>query len=294
LIYKPVVDKETGDVTDWELKNSIPYDLIILDEASMINEKLFEDLMSYKIPLLAVGDCGQLPPIDGKLNLMANPDIKLEKIHRQAENDPIIQISFLARTEGFIPYKKFGDKAQKITKGQFSIKTFVDTSDFNNSIILCGFNTTRVMLNKTVRDILGYHQDVPEIGDRVICLKNNAKAKNCAIYNGLQGTIKSCNSNKSGYKVIIGMDNEIQSYKGTISSFTFNNEKGLVNDDYRKYLDYFDYSYAISVHKSQGSQWTKTVVFEQPCSYWTGDNWKRWLYTAVTRASKELIIVGSR
>jgi exodeoxyribonuclease-5 len=294
LIYVPVIDPESNDVIDWKKKEKLDFDLIILDEASMINEYLFEDLKSYDIPILCVGDHYQLPPIDGKLNLMASPDIKLTKIHRQAENDPIIQMSLLARTEGFIPYSRFGDKAMKIYKGQFSIKSFTDEADFKDSVILCGFNSTRVSLNQTVRIILNYPSTTPVINDRVICLKNNAKAKNCAIYNGIQGTVRTCKSNKSGYKMTVDIDNESRFYKGVVSSDTFNSEKGIDRDNYRNYLDYFDYGYCISVHKSQGSEWDTVVLFEERSKYWTGDNWTRWLYTAVTRAKKKLIIIGQR
>jgi exodeoxyribonuclease-5 len=294
LIYFPVIDKVTGEIIDWEKKEKLDYDLIILDEASMINEYLFEDLQSYNIPILAVGDCFQLPPIEGKLNLMLSPDIKLTKIHRQSENNPIIQVSLLARNEGFIPYKKFSDNVVKITKREFSIINFVDNYDFNKSIILCGFNNTRVSINKAVREILKFKSYTPEPKDRVICLKNNTKAKDCPIFNGLTGTVEKCISKSSGYRMEISVDNEIKHYKGMVSDTTFNNEKGVIAEDYRNYLDYWDYSYSISVHKAQGSEFDNVALFEQHCDYWTGDNWKRWLYTAVTRAKNKLIIIGQR
>ena len=51
----------------------------------------------------------------------------------------------------------------------------------------------------------------------------------------------------------------------------------------------FDYGYAITAHKAQGSQFEKIVVFDE----WLGDKeyHNRWLYTSVTRASQKLVIV---
>ena len=59
----------------------------------------------------------------------------------------------------------------------------------------------------------------------------------------------------------------------------------------RRYLDCFDFGYALTVHKSQGSEWDNVMVIEQPCKYWSGRDWNRWLYTAVTRAKNRLLIV---
>ena len=103
LIYEPILDDVTNEIIGWVLRVKIPYDLIVIDEASMVNEELFKDLCSYNIPILAVGDHGQLPPIDGNLNLMKSPMLKLEKVHRFAESNPITKVSILAREQGFIP-----------------------------------------------------------------------------------------------------------------------------------------------------------------------------------------------
>jgi len=78
LIYTPDVDKN-GDVIGWKLRDNLDdYDLLILDEASMVSEDVFCDLESFGIPILAVGDHGQLPPVGGNLNLMKDPQSKLE------------------------------------------------------------------------------------------------------------------------------------------------------------------------------------------------------------------------
>ena len=57
-------------------------------------------------------------------------------------------------------------------------------------------------------------------------------------------------------------------------------------------FDYFDYGYACSVHKSQGSEWDRVILFEQRTHRWEDAYYAKWLYTAVTRAKKKLFIIS--
>jgi len=57
--------------------------------------------------------------------------------------------------------------------------------------------------------------------------------------------------------------------------------------------DLFDFGYALTVHKAQGSQAKKVILFEERFSKMDDTDWKRWLYTAITRAEEELLIFGS-
>jgi len=54
----------------------------------------------------------------------------------------------------------------------------------------------------------------------------------------------------------------------------------------------FDFAYAITVHKAQGSQAKRVILFEERFKQMSDLDWRRWLYTAVTRAEEELIILG--
>ena len=321
LIYEPVIVKE--EVVDWKLREKLNADLIVVDEASMLGEEIYKDLSSFGIPILAVGDHCQLPPIDGVLNLMSNPDIKLEKVHRFSETNSLMKISIMARMNGYIPHGKYGENVIKIHKNHSLITDFINQSietNFLDSVILCGFNRTRIDLNKRIRAKMGLKTKYPSVGERVICLKNNKNAKNCPIYNGVLGTMKSCLEYPEYLDVKIEIDGEAKWYKGKISKTTFNNEKPEMyefiyeevdeeededkyitkHSKYRKnyrtktvrvYLDCFDFGYALTVHKSQGSEWDRVLLIEQPCDYWSGPNWKKWLYTGVTRCADQLLLV---
>jgi exodeoxyribonuclease V len=56
--------------------------------------------------------------------------------------------------------------------------------------------------------------------------------------------------------------------------------------------DLFDFGYALTVHKAQGSSADSVLVFEERNKHMNDDDWRRWLYTAVTRAERRLIIIG--
>jgi exodeoxyribonuclease V len=57
----------------------------------------------------------------------------------------------------------------------------------------------------------------------------------------------------------------------------------------RKHSDEFDYGYALTVHKAQGSQWDRLVLFDESFAF--RDSRERWLYTAITRAAESITIV---
>ena len=107
LIYTAITNKQ-GNITGWKRRDYIDADLIIVDEASMVDPFILNDLLSYEVPIVAVGDHGQLPPIGTNYSLMQSPHLTLTQIHRQEEDSPIIDVSILARTSGEIPVQKFG------------------------------------------------------------------------------------------------------------------------------------------------------------------------------------------
>jgi len=308
LIYIPVLNAK-NQIIGWTLRESLAgYDLIIVDEASMVNEELYYDLESFGIPILAVGDHGQLPPIGGNLNLMEKPQLRLEKIHRQAADNPIIKLSYMARTDGFINYGAYGKTVVKTYKKNDLVGQFIKHSgDFSDTSVLCGFNKTRVQINKRIREVFGYTSEYPEPGERVMCLKNNRQAKDCPIYNGVQGTVMNSRDMGQYLKMEIDIDGEQKAYLGPVTYTAFNEKSPEMNSrmikwmgpdgdsEYfkveKRYPDYFDFGYCLSVHKSQGSEWRRVMVVEQPCDLWKGKDWNRWLYTAVTRASEQLLIV---
>ena len=294
LIYRPLLD-EREEIVGWERVpvDDFKYSLIVIDEASMVTEDIWNDLLSFNTPILAVGDHGQLPPINSSFNLMSKPELKLEEIYRQDADNPIIKVSEIARKDGKIPFDIFGRNIKKIHKEdeetQEALFDIFESFD-ENTMVLCGYNTTRIKLNKGIR-ALHFDKEIPQIGDRVICLKNN---RNESIYNGMTGSILEISKERlhgfAYYDTEIALDFEDYTFWGKISINQFNSP--TLVDLKMKDVNYFDFGYALTVHKAQGSQAKRVVVFEERFPKMDDDTFSRWLYTAVTRAEKELTIVG--
>jgi len=291
LIYTPMVN-DREEIVGWKTKEEIEPDLIIIDEASMVDGMIWNHLCSYKKPMIVVGDHGQLPPIAGSFNLMQKPILTLETIHRQAAENPIIALSIAVRETGEIEAKKYSSHVRKYQRDDELIGEAMNEllNNFNkNTLILCGYNTTRKRLNAAIRNNLGFESPEPSSGDRVICLRNNHKKR---IYNGQLGTIISIRrANPQWYTAEIAMDGDEKHFEGQISveQFTADSAMNFTNDR-KKTIDgdLFDFGYALTVHKAQGSQAKRVILFEERFKQMSDDEWKRWLYTAVTRAEEEL------
>ena len=267
-------------------------ELFVIDEGGMVNKEIALDILSYGIPVLVLGDLDQLPPVIGDAFFLRNPDVILTKVMRQAEGDPIIHLSQMAKKGIYIPTGKYGDRCYVVMKDQI-------TDDIMKSadIIICGKNKTRENINRHVRyNILGRTQDHPYIGDKIICRQNNWKLKienDLFLINGMNGYIENIYLDTyNGKHINIDfrpefLENEcfrnIQiDYKYLFMDFEERKNQG------RGYVNRFEFGYAITAHLSQGSQYDKVLLFNERM----GDErfYRKWLYTAITRAKTHLIL----
>jgi exodeoxyribonuclease V len=297
LMYTAVTDDD-GKILLWRRNSELPYDLIIIDEASMVTSDIWNDLLKYGLPIIAIGDHGQLPPIDSAFNLMETPELRLEKIHRQAEGNPIIEIATLARETGKIPFRSFSTDVLKVDRQTEDVSELLQqwvVPYSKDTLVLCARNKTRIQLNKHIRSLIGYEEEMPQIGETVICLKNNYESAGGPIYNGMLGKVKRIEAKYiHWYDIDIEFHDEDRLFSGEVSQHQFFQEKTIDSVKglhYTRIGDRFDFGYALTVHKAQGSQAKSVVVFEEYAPYMTDEEWRRWLYTAVTRASDRLLII---
>lgn len=300
LIYRPIVDPKKGTVMGWMRHPYLDYDLVVVDEASMVSSKIFNDLKKYNKKILAIGDHAQLPPINSFLNLMENPNLKLTKIHRQAENNPIIKYSMLIRNgEDLSKFQYDNDKIVVTNKKdpflfEFIEKSFSDENK-KDSCALCFYNRTRVNTNKNIRKIIGQTTEDPSMNDTVICLKNDD-----VVFNGFRGDIKYICARPHHYDCLIDIFDENIKVDGLVCKYQFNQEKTFAShnelDSWYKAKSWtdvgllFDFGYCLTVHKAQGSGFSNVLLFQEGYSG-DQDYYRRWLYTAVTRSSNKLVIV---
>lgn len=269
--------------------------LIVLDEVSMVDKQLGEDLLSFGTPILVVGDPGQLPPVKNDKGegffMRQNPDVMLTEIHRQALDSPIIRLATMVREGQKIPYGKFG-------KGVRKVPMINKTSTYlKYDQIICGRNVTRYKLNNEIRKKLGYEGDYPTgEAEKIICLKNNY---DIGLINGLFIVLKETESYTDDYIRADIYDEEGDLLVGgaVIYRGEFLQHKKFkrtrLEDDYKTRRGYVEatYGWVITCHKAQGSQWNNIMVIDESFS-WPGQQRRQWLYTAITRAESRLTIVG--
>ena len=293
---------------------TIKYKIVVVDEVSMVPMSMMKLLASYDAYVLCLGDPYQLPPIDKNEDnhLLDNPHIFLDEIQRQAAESEIIQLTMKIRNHEEIPYFK-GKEVQIIKKEELNTGMLMWADQ-----ILVGTNSTRNSINNQMRNLLG-RGDVPEDGDKIICLKNYWEInsnENTPLINGTIGYLKDCFSNqiKLPYFVTGNVTRYIPVLYSKIISETEEEYKELMMDkklilEGEESLDWktkfkmsksfkyqhlvpkeFAYGYAITTHKAQGSEWDKVLVIEEKFPY-NKEEHARWLYTACTRASEKLVLV---
>jgi exodeoxyribonuclease-5 len=300
LIYRPVINPETGLIESWirlEMaakgrypeEGQIPYyDLIVIDEASMVGEDLFRDLSSFGRPILAVGDHGQLPPIGKGINLMSSPDIKLETIHRQALHNPIIKLALDARLDGYVKRGTYSStvRVMSIDDMDEEIEALF-ISPNADTLIITGSNSDRVAINNSVLENKGRTGDLtrPKEGDRIICLKNHNQL---GLYNGMLCTLGEVKEEYSSYIRAVVIPDGVYPIEINIALWSFGTAKPTYPGPGQRGIP-FDFGYCLTCHKAQGSEAKR--VFVVGTGFGTDDDKKRWLYTAITRARSELYVI---
>ena len=283
--------------------------LIVLDEASMVSDDVMYDLLQFGVKMIICGDNAQLPPVEGLNTYLKEPDFTLRQIVRQQLDNPIIKLSQMAREGIYIPYGRYGDSVSVLNKRFFTgekRRHCLTTADQ----IICGINKTRTAINNEIRSMLN-RGPFPESGDKLICTLNNWEQFidsdfRFNLVNGIIGTVynpfydSSTGIGFMQFKVdfldelcpeALPFDTGIFTDGRYIYKhgdyFASYDEDGEPSGAYT--LNRFEYGYCISCHKAQGSEFDNTVIFDE--SYAFKEDRNRWLYTAITRTKKKLLLL---
>ena len=310
---------EVGYESDGRLKfihdenNPINCDVLIVDEMSMVDTLLFEALLraiKLSCRLIMVGDSDQLPSV-GAGNLLkdlidsnAITVVELKEIFRQAQKSCIVTNAHKI-VEGIIP-----DLTQK--NSDFFFFQRFEESDAEDTIVELyksrlpkAYNYSPIediqILSPTRKGVLG----VVELNKRIQQEINPPKKE----LNEIKGMLYTFRVNdkvmqtKNNYDITWTKDNEAGAgiFNGDIGIIIeVNKVEGIVKINFEcriteysfEMLDQLELAYAITVHKSQGSEFP--VVILPILGGFDKLYFRNLLYTAVTRAKKLLIIVGSK
>ena len=263
--------------------------LLVIDECSMVNEEMKSDILSFGVPVLVLGDPGQLPPIEGLGALTSvEPDVMMTQVMRQALDNPIIWMATEIRNSHMIPFGDYGE-SNVITKSDLDME-MVTTADQ----VITGTNKTRRAINSYYRGMKGYGGDYPNLKERLICLKNN---RDIGVLNGLMGRVEEYPEDLGEHlSVNIKLENKEKLQRIRIHKVHFDEYKAPGVFERMSWwdkaaADHFDYAYAITCHKAQGSQWDYVIVNDEGFGRGKPSLRKCWLYTAITRAVDKITLV---
>jgi exodeoxyribonuclease V alpha subunit len=280
--------------------NLLPYELIIIDEASMIDlnlaSKLFQSIKTG-CQVVIVGDVDQLPSVGAgqflsdliESNII--PVVRLEQIHRQAKDSKIIRLAQLVNAQNVNAsdlvsdqdvylYKAHPNQIIHIMKNQIKGAMNEGYRLYEDIQVLApmykgdlGIDRLNQVLQETFndnyKDQMTYGDKVYRIGDKVIQLVNDPER---LIMNGDLGVIKDIryNSSDQPYLMVSYAQNDVTYEKADLEDLNL--------------------AYAMSIHKSQGSEYP--IVIIPMVRNFIHMLKKELIYTAITRAKKYLIFLG--
>jgi len=296
--------------------------LIVVDETSMVPDDVLKDLLSYGVKCLFCGDPAQLPPVDGRNSLLQMPCATLRQIVRQEQDNPIVRLAEMVRSGREIEYGRYGDNVSVIPRtaltGEVRRELFLGADQ-----VIVGTNRTRSAVNREIRSYLGISpsQLYPIDGEKLVCTLNDwskplDKDGNFHLVNGIIGACYNVREQgddlglldfkadfltdfvydlpfdagvflRGQYSYGYG-DRASQLADGTLvheSKYHMIGKKRVKREDT---VCRFEFAYAVTCHKAQGSEYDYVVVLDESRYF---EDARQWLYTAITRAKKRLVVV---
>lgn len=284
-------------------------DIVIIDESSMLSDRQVNDLRRFGVPVLVVGDRGQLPPIKDPMNQWTmNPDWELTEIHRQGADSGVLLAAHDVRANGRMSKVSYGNgDAIRMARTDPRFKPLLSRfTPGTDGALITYTNKMRAEFNRA------YHGDGPvREGDRVVALGGKPYdvdlvevegstfrllGQMVKVHNGMTGTVRTSKERSIMTEMTVELDDHplaepgkpVVIYAGAVPSAQFGAERELSYDSplRPRGSNLWDFGYALTAHKAQGSEFDKVIVVDQqPREY------RQWMYTALTRAKKAVIAV---
>ena len=308
-IHRLIGIKPESPIPEYNEENKLECDYVIVDEVSMVDIKLMDKLLkalSSNTALILVGDHNQLPSVGpgNVLKDILDTDIKsvrLKKIFRQAQESNIV-VNAHRINDGLYPIlnqknkdfffidsnsNNFQKDILDLVKNR--LPNYYKLDPINNIQILAPSKKSSwgvLNLNNVLQENLNKNSKFFKINNRIFKLKdkvmqvrNNYDLESLdpsnfddGVYNGDIGRIIELDKERESLK--------IEFYDGNIVSYKKEDIKDL------------DLSYAITIHKSQGSEFDCVLIPMMPTSFMLLN--RNLLYTAITRAKKLVILIGEK
>ena len=262
-------------------------ELVIIDECSMVDSDLGNDLLSFDKPVLVLGDPAQLPPVrGGGFFTEAEPDVMLTDVHRQAADDPIVRMAMTIREGGRLSIGEYG-RSRVVSRRSLDPKAVIAADQ-----VLVGMNKTRRLYNNRLREIAGHTDPMPAVGEKLVCLRND---RTKGLLNGSTWTVQAQRAAQRPDTIRLDVvpDDDPALRRRPVDIKVLRAVMSGSEEEIPAFLkretDEFTYGYALTVHKAQGSQWDSVVLFDESFAF--REHRARWLYTGLTRAAEAITVV---
>lgn len=257
--------------------------LLVVDECSMVDEEMAQDILSFGCPVLVLGDPAQLPPVKGTGYFTdAKPDVMLTEIHRQAQDNPIIWLATQVRS------------GERLQHGEYGTSSVINRATpelaMGASQVLVGLNKTRVSTNRRMRELKGLSGSPwPKAGEKLVCLRND---KDMGLLNGTLHETVADTEDVGGYlNLRIKPEDGGEAILVSAHREHFDGDPEQIGYWDRRNAQEFTFGYALTVHKSQGSQWPRVLIIDESAAFKQWEVRQKWLYTAITRAQDSVTVV---
>ncbi|MGI3169148.1 AAA family ATPase [Pseudooceanicola sp. C21-150M6] len=297
-------------ITGWKRRDD-PLDMGLIDEASMLDDKQFDDLREIFPTLLLFGDPAQLAPVgqSGRMVFERLPEARvmhLDRVHRQDADNPILDLAH-ALADPDLSFDDFErmveDKAAQDDRVVCAQRVEVDL--MARSPVLVWRNATRIRLINAFRTVHGAPEDALLPGEPLICdgielpLKHRKKRLDLEA----RGLIKGAQvvylgpGSKPGFSRlhVMGAESPQVSAASIVKIEKPEEEEPFIPFAARMGATFL-HGAAVTIHKAQGSQWSDVQVFAP--DLWAAARvgrveagqplWKRLTYVAITRAETRL------
>lgn len=262
--------------------------LLIVDEASQVDERIGRDLLSFGKKVLVIGDPYQLPPPKGRgFFTRKKPNILLTEIHRQAAGSPIIQMATTVRNGGWL---RHGPRGSSAVVPSIEPRRYLDYD-----VIIVGLHDPkwgvgRKLINRRIRQLLGF-SGPPQVGERLLCTRTS---RSLGVMNGEIWTVRQVEGIEDDFIYMAIADDLGRLVNVKVLLKLFENDEA---EQPKTMGEAFTWGYCITCHKAQGSEWNSVLVFDQGGSFRDPNDPtypNRWRYTAITRASDAVTVVRAR
>ncbi|MBO4369701.1 MAG: AAA family ATPase, partial [Desulfovibrio sp.] len=302
-IHKLLVYSAEGECCERNEHNPLVCDLLIVDEASMIDVSLMNNLLNalpLGCTLILVGDIFQLPSV-GPGQVLADiiaskvlPMVTLTKIFRQSAESAIVRYAHLIH-EGIVP--AFQDDSKK-------------RDDFYYMEINSPQDAAETIIDLVTRRLPAYYHFDPKLDIQVLSPMHMGEVGVTELNQRLQNALNPNTDRVERVNGVFALFDKVRQIRNNYEKEVFNGDVGTITafDTKKRILtvrfdenaiDYqFDEleelipAYAISIHKSQGTEYPCVVIPLMSCHWWMLQ--RNLLYTAVTRGKKLVVLVGDR